>query len=280
MKITLLTHTPQPEKAIAAAWLNTGIGRSVKSLDEISDEEAKKALDETFKSHLDGVLEFASFNLRWENVPIFLRAQLVRHRIGWGYAERSLRFYDANLEAPADNYDWEAMPTVKDEPPQHGRTPLAGMSVRGLMQAEMQRQMKFYELLLNEGIDQQDARNVIGVWFPTAMQTTCTYRALRDMLALRLSSQAHSFWQKAAKDIKALITEVSPILGEGLTDVCDIAGRCVWNSRFDRDCDDCIARKRKVAHVHQWTRTTTLGPETQCDCGVMKKGLISNESVA
>ena len=138
----------------------------------------------------------------------------------------------------------------------------------------MNRQLDLYSLLLEEGIDQQDARNIIGVFYPTAMQTTCTYRALRAMMADRLSSQAHPFWQKAAKQIKQLITEVDQQLGDGLIDSCELAGRCVWNSKFDRDCEGCIARKLKTTHEHIWDRDTTIGKNTQCNCGIMKTNLL------
>lgn len=269
MKIHLLTYTPQPDKAIAASFVNMGIGMDTSALDQLSYEQASDAISEIFKSHLDAPLEFASFNFFWEDIPLFLRAQLVRHRVGWGYAERSLRFYDANLKSPVKDYDWDAMPTIKDEPAKHD-TMLKGQSVRALMAGEMQRQLLFYEQLLREGVDQQDARNIIGVWYPTSMQTTCTYRALRMMLAARLSSQAHPFWRKAAQEIKRLVTQVSPVLGDGLIDICALHGRCVWRSKFDRECEDCVKRGMAGKHEHVWDRHTSLGPNTQCNCGVMR----------
>jgi len=273
----MLAHTPNPEKAIAAAFLNMGIGKDFNSLDEITDEQAKDALNEIFKSHLDAPLEFASFNFFWEDIPIFLRAQLVRHRIGWGFAERSLRFFDAKLrEKAVANYDWIAMPTVNDK---QTKNPIfGGKTVKEIVKSEMDRQLELYSMLLEEGVDQQDARNIIGVFYPTAMQTTCSYRALRGMLADRLSSQAHPLWQKAAKQIKELVTSVSPTLGAGLVDSCELAGRCVWNSRFDRDCDACIARGLKKAHTHIWNRDTTHGKGTQCDCGILKPNLLQEKN--
>jgi thymidylate synthase ThyX len=200
---------------------------------------------------------------------LFLRAQLVRHRVGWGFAERSLRFYDANLRNPVENYDWDARPTIKGKFAPQG-DPMYGADIQNIVEREMRRQMTLYSDLIKVGVDQQDARNVIGVWYPTAMQTTCTYRALRGMLADRLSSQAHPFWQKAAKEIKQIVTGVSKQLGDALVDSCQIAGRCVWNSKYDRDCDACIERGNKKAHIHTWSRHTTHGDNTQCDCGVMK----------
>jgi len=277
MKIHLLTHTPDPAKAVAASFLNMGIGKDTTDLSQIADEQAEDALKEIFKSHLDAPLEFASFNFFWEDIPLFLRAQLVRHRVGWGYGERSMRFYDANLKDPVKDYDWSALPTLfnKDGSEKIAeKTVLKGRSMKEIAETEFSRQMMLYSLLLQEGADQQDARNIIGVWYPTSMQTTCTYRALRGMLADRLSSQAHPFWQDAARQIKKLVTEVSPQLGEALVDSCQLFGRCVWNSRFDRDCDSCIARGLKKVHEHVWSRTTTLGENTQCDCGIMRQNLL------
>src|SRR3990167_8253243 len=115
MKVHLITHTPEPLKAVTIPFLNMGIGRDIRSFSDITEEEARDALKEIFKSHLDSPLEFASFNFFLEDIPLFLRAQLVRHRVGWGFAERSLRFYDANLRNPIEDYDWDAIPTIKDK---------------------------------------------------------------------------------------------------------------------------------------------------------------------
>lgn len=275
MEIKLVSFTPNPKKAIAAAFLNMGIGRDIADLEnDVTDAEAEDALKEIFKSHLDAPLEFATFNLFWKDIPLFLRAQLVRHRVGWGFAERSLRFYDANLRNPVENYDWDAMPTITDKKFKNDAI-FGNQTHREVVKREMERQMYLYSKLLEENVAQQDARNVIGVWYGTALQTNCSYRALRTMLADRLSSQAHPFWQKAAREIKKLVTEVDQQLGDGLIDSCELHGRCVWNSRFDRDCDSCIARGKKKKHEHMWSRDTSFGENTQCDCGIMKPfGLI------
>ncbi len=269
MKLHLITYTKDPLKAIAVPMINMGIGRKVKNLDEISEEEAAGYFNEVIKSYLPEPLTFASFNLLWEDVPIFILRQLIRSHIGWSFAERSLRFFDPNLKTPVEEYDWNAMPVISKQESKN-EAPFFGTPLKVVVEKEMQRQLDLYAALVKEGSDQQDARNILGVWFPTDIQTTCTYMALRHLLSKRLSSQAHPMWQDAAKQIKALVTEVSPLLGNALVDACEIEGRCVWNSRLDRDCADCIARGRKKAHEHAWTRDTSFGEKTQCDCGVLK----------
>lgn len=275
MEIKLIDYTPNPSKAIAAAFLNMGIGKDTTNLDDLTDEETEDALKEIFKSHLDAPLEFASFNFFWMDIPIFLRAQLVRHRVGWGFAERSLRFFDANLRKQAvEHYDWVAMPTVDDKVT---KNPIfGGKTRREIVESEMNRQLDLYSLLLEEGVDQQDARNIIGVFYPTAMQTTCSFRALRGMLADRLSSQAHPLWQKAAHQIKDQITAINKQLGDALVDSCEMYGKCVWRSKYDRDCEGCIKRGWEKPHDHQWLKDTTLGKNTQCPCGELRKELLKS----
>ena len=269
MKIHLISYTHEPLKSIAVPMINMGIGRKVTSLDEISESEAEGYFNEVIKSYLPEPLTFASFNFFWEDVPVFLVRQLIRSHLGWSFAERSLRFFDPNLKTPVDEYDWNAMPVIREKESKN-ESPFFGTPLKKVVEMEMKRQLDLYKMLIENGSDQQDARNILGVWFPTDIQTTCTYMALRHLLSKRLSSQAHPMWQDAAKQIKELVTKVSPQLGNALVDACEIEGRCVWNSRLDRDCEDCIRRGRKKAHEHAWTRTTSFGENTQCDCGVLK----------
>lgn len=249
--------------------INMGIGRKVKNLNEISEKEAEGYFNEVIQSYLPEPLTFASFNFLWEDVPIFLTRQLVRSHIGWSFAERSLRFFDPNLKTPVEEYDWNAMPVIKDKQTEN-KLPFFGTPLKSVVEQEMKRQLDLYKLLVENGSDQQDARNILGVWFPTDLQTTCTYMALRHLLSKRLSSQAHPLWQEAARQIKELVTQVSPQLGNALTDACAIEKRCVWKSRLDRDCEDCVKRGTERRHEHQWTQTTSWGENTQCLCGVMK----------
>jgi thymidylate synthase ThyX len=269
MKLYLITHTHEPLKAIAVPMINMGIGRKVKSLDEISEEEALGYFNEVIKSYLPEPLTFASFNLLWEDVPIFILRQLIRSHIGWSFAERSLRFFDPNLKTPVDEYDWKAMPVIEKQQTEN-KAPFFGTPLKTVTEMEMKHQLELYKQLVEAGSDQQDARNILGVWFPTDIQTTCTYMALRHLLSKRLSSQAHPMWQDASRQIKELVTKVSAPLGNALTDACEIEGRCVWKSRLDRDCEDCIRRGKAERHEHQWTQTTSWGENTQCLCGILK----------
>ena len=257
MKIHLISYTSQPLKSIAAPILNIGIGRDIKDLDQIGRKEAISAFHDTLKSYLTSPLEFASFNFFWEDIPLFMRTELERARVGWGYAERSLRFYQAEERDPIERLDWRAFPSIKTE------------KQKQLFLESIQKEMQDYEHLKSEGIETQDARNVIGVWFGTALQTTANFRALRDTMAVRLSSQAHPMWQYAAKRIKQLVSDVDPVLGKALVDMCMIQGRCIWQSKLDRPCFDCKNRGWALNHVHKYT-IKLKNNKRQCSCGETK----------
>lgn len=253
MKIYLISHTKEPLLSIAAAIKNIGIGQDIKTLDDITRKEAETVFKDTVSSFLDSPLEFASFNFFWEDIPLFMRSELERARVGWSYAERSLRFYKADSRNPIEKIDWDMFPGVQT------------IKQREALLMMMEEHMQTYQTLQSEyGLHTQEARNAIGPWFGTALQTSSTYRALRNTMALRLSSQAHPAWKKAANQIKDLVTTVEPVLGKALTDICDIQGRCVWQSKLDRPCDDCAKRGRVINHVHDFGKG-------QCTCGELKQ---------
>jgi len=256
MKIYLLSYTKDPLKSIASAILSLGIGKGVTNLDNITREEAIDAFKDTCKSKLDSPLEFASFNFYFEDVPIFLLRELIRHRVGCSYAEQSLRFavLDENI---VDKFDPNFVKSV--DTPEKRKEYFETLRLI----------TKQYKNLIDMGIEVQDARNVLGVWVPTHITTGFTYRALRDILALRQTSQAHPAWQDAVKQIKNLIEKVDPILNEELKDICLLSGRCTWKSKLDRNCDLCEKRFGEKTHVHKYDLYTWDG-QPQCSCGVLK----------
>jgi thymidylate synthase (FAD) len=256
MKIHLLSYTKDPLKSISSAILSLGIGKGVTNLDEIKREDAIVAFKDTCKAKLDSPLEFASFNFFWEDVPIFLLRELIRHRVGCSYAEQSLRFAIID-ESAVDKFNPDFVKSV--DTPEKKKEYFD--TIRLIL--------KQYKNLIDMGIEVQDARNVLGVWIPTHITTGFTYRALRDILAVRQSSQAHNAWKDAVKQIKDLVESVDPVLNEELKDACAIAGKCIWQSTMDRPCSACEARGLDPNHIHNFTKFDD-GLD-RCTCGVIRK---------
>jgi thymidylate synthase ThyX len=225
----------RPVQAIAAAHLSIGTGKGVHSLLDLTretdngpSEEAIVAFKDACKGFLSSALEFATFNFFWKDVPIFLLRELYRSRFV-SPAERSLRF--ATIDAGmVERFPMDYAPSILPEWQEEYQNDLA-------MQALA------YHKWLERGATPQDARNLLGVWTLTHTTTAISYRALRDILAVRQTSQAHPAWQDAVKQIKSLVRVIHPVLSEELRDICDIQGRCVWQSRLDRPCSACEMRE-------------------------------------
>jgi flavin-dependent thymidylate synthase len=256
MKIWLQSHTSLPLQAIAAAVLSVGVGKGVPDLARLPEKEAIEAFRDACRGELTAPLEFATFNFFWEDVPIFLLRQLIRHRVGTSFAEQSLRFA---LVSPdhVERFAREHVPELNDAQWQQFR-------------ACLEEQVAVYSRLIEEdNVPVQVARNLLGVWVPTHITTAFTYRALRDILSLRQTSQAHPAWQDAVTQIKALMAQIHPVLAEELRDICDLTGRCVWLSKLDRPCSACEARGLDANHHHRFTKFTD-GYE-YCACGVRQR---------
>jgi len=252
MRIDLQTCTEKPLHAIAAAALSIGRGQGARDVRDISDEDAVAAFKDACKGALSSVLEFATFNFFWQDVPIFLLRELYRSRFV-SPAEQSLRFTALDVDI-VDRFDMRYAPSV-------------GENV-GAYHELLKMQVMQYKLLLEQGVSVQDARNVLGVWVPTHTTTIISYRALRDILSVRQTSQAHPAWQDAVAQIKALVGAVHSVLAEELRDICDISGRCVWQSKLDRPCSACEARGRVANHVHDYV---LMGDGwAYCECGERK----------
>lgn len=251
-----MSYTSSPLKSIAFPIENLGIGKDITHADEISYEEAQNAVSDTVKSWLTSPLEFASFNFFAQNIPLFIVREWQRARIGWSYAERSMRFYQID-HSIIDRIDRRFYASLNDEE-------------WSKFIDVCKSQIDEYLRMKKAGTETQDARCVIGVWLPTQLQTSANYRAIRDTMAMRLSSQAHIGWQIVAGDIKRLITEVDKTLGDNLVDVCAIQGKCVWFSKLDRGCKECEERGRLPNHIHDFSLIKKNG-DKQCSCGMLEK---------
>lgn len=92
MKVDLITHTPNPEKIIAAAaklcYSKTG---TQDILEGLTDEKVEKFLEKLTSIGHESPIEHVSFTFAVEGVSRVLTHQLVRHRIA-SYSQQSQRY--------------------------------------------------------------------------------------------------------------------------------------------------------------------------------------------
>ncbi|MGV8145240.1 MAG: FAD-dependent thymidylate synthase [Alkaliphilus sp.] len=93
MRIKLITHTPEPEKTIAAAASLCYSPKGITSLlDGMNDEKVQRLINMLAKLGHESPFEHISFTFGIEGVSRSLTHQLVRHRIGSSYSQKSQRY--------------------------------------------------------------------------------------------------------------------------------------------------------------------------------------------
>ena len=94
MKVSLLTHTPNPEKIVAAA---ARLCYSDKEVSEIMNNFTEEKIDKFINKLIDlgheSPLEHVSFTFGIEGISRACSHQLVRHRIA-SYSQKSQRYVD------------------------------------------------------------------------------------------------------------------------------------------------------------------------------------------
>ena len=92
MKVTLLTHTPEPEKLIACAAKLCYSSSNIDDLMEnLTDENVSKFLNMLFSLGHESPIEHATFTFGIEGISRSCSHQLVRHRIA-SYSQKSQRY--------------------------------------------------------------------------------------------------------------------------------------------------------------------------------------------
>lgn len=92
MKVTLLQHTPEPEKLVAAAAsLCYSKAGADKLMENLTQESVEKFLNRLMSMGHASPIEHSSFTFAIEGVSKSLTHQLVRHRIA-SYSQKSQRY--------------------------------------------------------------------------------------------------------------------------------------------------------------------------------------------
>ena len=183
MKVSIITHTPDPEFIICLAGRTCYNSRN-KDIPSKRGEFIKKFAIEA--GH-DSLLEHATISFDVEGISRFTQNQIVRHRIGCSYCVQSLRYCDArkldiiiepNL-AKKDDSVFDLIHTIKS----------------------------FYCKLVDNGVPKEEARALLPLGTATNMVITMNFRALRHFLKLRLDTHAQREIRELAQEMKALIIE-------------------------------------------------------------------------
>jgi thymidylate synthase (FAD) len=212
VKVRLLTHTPDPERAVASAaklcYAAVGVDQIFETM---SDEDVQKFLGRLIELGHGSPFEHASFTFAIEGVSRVLTHQLVRHRIA-SYSQQSQRY------VKLEQFEYIVPPNIAANP-----------KAAAIFEETMKRDQEAYnaivdaieapiaEKLISEGKNEkvawqtaektaiEDARFV----FPNACETkivvTMNARALHNFFEHRCCNRAQ--WEIRALAV-AMLTEV------------------------------------------------------------------------
>jgi thymidylate synthase (FAD) len=174
MDVRLLYHTPDPERAVAAAarlcYAPVGAGEL---LDTMSDKAVRSVLRTIITSGHTSALEHASYTFAIDGVSRATTHQLVRHRLA-SYNQQSQR-YVAFAGEPA----FVVPPEVAADPE---RLALFDSACRASFEA--------YRTLLDAGVSAEDARYVLPNAAESRIVVTMNIRELLHFLELRCCKRA------------------------------------------------------------------------------------------
>ena len=196
MKVELLTHTPDPEKIVAAAAkLCYSNKADISSLmNGITPDRAENFIAKLESSGHDSPMEHCSFTFAIEGVSRALTHQLVRHRVGASYSQRSQRY------CAEDNFEYVIPESV------------VANGFNGAYETAMESARKTYQTLVDHGIPKEDARMVLPNAACTRIIVTMNVRELWHFFSLRCCKRAQAEIRAVANEMLRLCREASPAL--------------------------------------------------------------------
>jgi thymidylate synthase (FAD) len=196
MDVRLLYHTPEPERAIAAAarLCYAPVG-AAELLEHMSDEAVRKVLRTVITSGHTSTLEHASYTFAIDGVSRAMTHQLVRHRLA-SYNQQSQRYVTYTSE-----------PTFVVPP-----SVAADTVARDAYDDACATAFAAYRALLDAGVPAEDARYLLPNAMETKIVVTMNVRELLHFFELRCCKRAQWEIRELALEMLALAEPTAPYL--------------------------------------------------------------------
>lgn len=231
-KVTLLCHTPEPERVVAAAAKLCYSDQSVEGLlDGLTPEKTEGFLKMLMDLGHESPVEHVSFTFAIEGVSRALLAQITRHRIA-SYSVQSQRYvrlspfdYVTPPEIAADPQALEAYSRAMEAAAQSYEeitAILKGKHLQALLKAgvpEKQAVSKAEKQAI------EDARFVLPNACETRMIVTMNARSLYNFFNHRCCTRAQWEIREVADEMLALAKQVAPVLFSHSGPPC-VSGGC------------------------------------------------------
>lgn len=194
MKVTLLNHSPEPEKIIAAAARLCYTSKEIDELLEgLTEEKVEKFIDKLTSLGHESPLEHVTFTFGIEGISRACSHQLVRHRMA-SYSQKSQRYVDEN------GFSYVIPKTIID----------SGME--RIYESLMFQIEEIYKDLKAAGVPKEDARMVLPNACTTSIIVTMNVRSLLNFFKHRVCNRAQWEIQELAIEMLKICKEISPKL--------------------------------------------------------------------
>lgn len=232
LKVSLIAHTPEPEKVVAAAaklcYSNAHIDDL---LDGLTPEKSADFVRMLARMGHESPTEHASFTFAIEGVSRSLLAQITRHRIA-SFSVQSQRY------VRLDQFEYVTPPAVEEDP-----EGLAAFEQAMAEEAEHYRRIAavlkegHIRQLVAQGMDEEkaakkaekmaieDARFVLPNACTTKMIVTMNARSLQNFFHLRCCSRAQWEIRELAEKMFELVYPVAPHIFAKSGPAC-VSGPC------------------------------------------------------
>ena len=225
MKVTLLTHTPEPEKLIACAAKLCYSSSNIDDLMEnLTDENVSKFLNMLFSLGHESPIEHATFTFGIEGISRACSHQLVRHRIA-SYSQKSQRYVNETQFEYVTPSVIENLPVAKEM--------FDELMTRIQCDYEDLREL-IKEDLMKNGMDEkaaekkanEDARFVLPNACTTSIIVTMNIRSLFNFFKHRCCNRAQWEIREVATEMWEQCMGVAPTIFIHAGPDCITKGKC------------------------------------------------------
>src|SRR5579875_1000702 len=174
LRVILLSHSPDPERAVATAARNCYSARDIETIDENwSDDEIKKTVARVRDAGHLSTFEHTMFTFGVSGVSRALTHQLVRHR-HMSFEQKSQRYIKLKGQ-----FEYITPPSIEARP-----------DVKAKYEVLMKQIAAFYADAVEAGAPPEDARFALPNAAETQIVVTANARALLDFFTLRTCNNA------------------------------------------------------------------------------------------
>lgn len=208
LKVTLIAHTPEPEKVIASAAKLCYSSSDIESLmSGLTTEKIEVFIKKLMDLGHQSPLEHCSFTFGIEGVSRALSHQLVRHRIA-SYSQKSQRYVKEG------QFEYITPPKI-----------IENLADKNVYENFMKHAQEAYDYFIRNGIPAEDARFVLPNGCETKIIVTMNVRTLLHFFEERCCNRAQWEIRHMACEMLRICKGIAPNLFANAGASC-VRGKC------------------------------------------------------